>query len=329
MTEQPGTLRYVATRAQRFVGAALTPDHLNDAKLRELASAHFNSLTAENDMKWESVEPEPSRFAFAAGDELIAFAARHGMRVRGHTLVWHNQLPPWVKALEGAALRSAMLRHVRETAAHWKGPIAQWDVVNEAVGDDGALRANSPFTALGASYLAEAFHAAHEADPGALLFYNDYDIEDEGKPKAEGAYELVRRLKEDGVPIHGMGFQMHVDPRRWPTAERIQHNLERYAALGLTLELTELDVPVGEIPGTLEQKLAEQARLTHDIIAACLAVPACSGITFWGISDRYSWLNHEPWTSEKGRGPHLPLPFDADYRPKPMFTRALEAFAAR
>lgn len=328
MDPQP-TLRSLAANSKRYVGVALMPELLSEPRLSQLAAQQFNSLTPEIHMKWDTVEPEPGQFHFEPGDQLVAFAERHGMRVRGHTLVWHNQLAPWVSALQGGALGAALQRHVRTTAAHWRGKLAQWDVVNEAVGADGALRSDSPFTALGYDYIAEAFRAAHEADPAAALYYNDYDIEDPAKPKAEGAYELVRRLKADGVPIHGMGFQMHVDPRDWPSPQRIKENLERYAALGLQLEITELDVPLGELAGDLQQKLAEQARLAHDIIAACLSVPACRGITFWGISDHHSWLNLPLYSAQRGRGPHLPLLFDADYRPKPMFERALAAFAAQ
>jgi endo-1,4-beta-xylanase len=329
MNDADPTLRNAAAKTKRHVGVALTTLHFEEAEYQRLAARQFDSLTAENQMKWETVEPEPGQFAFERGDELVAFAAQNQMRVRGHTLVWHIQLASWVQRLEGDALGAAMRRHVQRTAEHWRGKIRQWDVVNEALGDGGEPRKNSPFTALGMGYIADAFRAAHEADPEAQLFYNDYDIEDEGTPKAEAAYALVKQLKHDGVPIHGVGLQMHVDPRRWPAAERIQHNLERYAALGLAIEITEMDVPVGEIPGTLEQKLAEQGRLTHDIVAACLAVPACSGITFWGLDDRHSWLNIPQYAAMRGQGPHLPLPFDGEYRPKPMYARALDAFSGR
>jgi endo-1,4-beta-xylanase len=270
-------------------------------------------------MKWNAIERTPDTFNFAAGDKLVAFAEQHHMRVRGHTLVWHNQLGQGVKELSGEALRAAMLRHVKATVTHWKGRISQWDVVNEALDDDGTLRKNSPFTALGKGYIADAFRAAHEADPNAQLFYNDYEAEGLGDAKSEAMYQLVKELKESGAPLHGVGFQMHVEPRQWPTAESIHKNLERFAALGLVVELTEIDVPVGELAGTPQQKLEEQRRIAHDMIAACWALPACSGVTLWGLTDRQSWLSSAEWGKLRGRGPHLPLPFDADYHPKPMF----------
>jgi len=322
------TLRQAAERRQRKVGVALATWFFDNPAYPELSAREFDSLTPENEMKWYQVEPQPGQFDWKPGDRLVAFAKEHGMRMRGHTLVWHNQLAPWVNGLSGDALRSAMLKHVTATAEHFKGQIAQWDVVNEAVGDQGEPRPNSPFTALGPGYIAEAFRAAHAADPGALLFYNDYEIEDLSWPKSQGVFRLVKELKESGVPIHGIGLQTHVDPRRWPTAEVIQKTLEHFAELGLFIELTEIDVPVGEIAGTLEQKLAAQKELTRGIVRACLAVKLCTGMTFWGLTDRHSWLSTPEWAPTRGKGPHLPLPFDENYRPKPMRAGILEALTA-
>jgi endo-1,4-beta-xylanase len=136
----------------------------------------------------------------------------------------------------------------------------------------------------------------------------------------------VKQLKERGVPIHGVGFQMHVDPRHWPSTDSIRRNLERFAALGVFVELTEMDVPVGELPGSLDQKFAQQSQIAHDIVKACLSVPACKGITFWGLSDPQSWLSTPRWGQLRGNGPHLPLLFDGDYRAKPVFEGVSQAF---
>jgi endo-1,4-beta-xylanase len=322
-------LRAAAAPSKRKIGVALATYFMNDARYGEVAAREFDSLTAENEMKWDATEPSPGTFRFDAGDRLVAFAEEHRMRVRGHTLVWHNQLSPWVSGLSDADLRAAMLRHVREVTLRWKSRIAQWDVVNEAVDDTGKLRKNSPFTRLGPSYLAEAFRAAHEADPSAELYYNDYDIEAPDSPKTHGAYELVKGLKESGVPIHGIGFQMHVDPRNWPSSEDMQKNFERFAALGLRIELTEIDVPLGEIPGDAAQKLEKQSELARGVVRACLAVPACVGMTFWGLTDKHSWLSTPEWGPKKGRGPHLPLLFDESYRAKPMHDGVSRALAGR
>lgn len=321
-----GSLRALASTQKRHVGVALATWHFSEPHYQEVAAAQFNSLTPENEMKWESVEPQPGQFSFRAGDALVSFAEQHQMRVRGHTLVWHNQVASWVKRLSGDQLHSAMINHVTASVEHWKGRIAQWDVVNEAIGDDGALRQNSPFTALGPGYIADAFRAAHAADPSAELVYNDYETEGDSGAKSDGMYRLVKELKESGVPIHGVGFQMHVDPRNWPSADSIQRNLERFAALGLFVELTEMDIAVGELPGTPEEKFTRQKQIAHEIVSACLRVPACVGITFWGLTDPQSWLSDEHWGRLRGRGPHFPLLFDANYRPKPVFDGVAQAF---
>ena len=153
---------------------------------------------------------------------------------------------------------------------------------------------------LGPTFIDEAFRLAHAVDPDAQLFYNDYEIEGDN-PKGEAAYQLCKRLKAAGVPIAGIGFQMHVDPRSWPTADRIRRNVERYAALGLLVEFTEVDVPIGAVPGSIDEKLQRQRELTRDIVGACVAVDKCSGITFWGVTDGDSWLNDAHWGAMRGR----------------------------
>ena len=324
-------LRDAAAPTKRHIGFAGAPAQLHDDRFNKVAATHFASLTPENQMKWETIEPQPGKFVFQAAEPLVAFAAENHMRVRGHTLVWHSQLAPWVKGLSGEALHAAMISHVKGVVDHWKGKVGQWDVVNEALADgpSGRLRTDSPFTALGPTFIDDAFRAAHQADPNAALFYNDYEIEGTESAKSDAAFALVKRLKEGGVPVHGVGFQMHVDPRHWPAPERIRANIARFAALGVAVEITEMDVAVGEIAGSIDQKLERQRVLTHDIVAACLAVDACSGITFWGLTDRYSWLNSPRWGALRGQLPHYPLPFDADYRPKPMVAGILDALAGR
>jgi endo-1,4-beta-xylanase len=324
-------LRQSADIKHRLVGTALMSAQLGDARVRTLVAKQFNSLTPENEMKWYEVEPQPGSFSFGAGDKLVAFAAENGMRMRGHTLVWHSQLAPWVKGLSGDALRAAIDRHVRTVVGHWKGKIAAWDVVNEAIadGESGQLRADSPFTPLGPSFIDEAFKIAHEVDPAAQLFYNDYEIEGEGTAKGDAAYALCKRLKESGVPISGVGFQMHVDPRHWPAADSIKRNMERYAALGLLIEITEMDVPVGEIDGTIDEKLTRQKAIAHDIVAACIGVDKCQAITFWGLTDSNSWLSTAEWAHIRGRSPHYPLLFNSAYQAKPIVAGVSDALAGR
>ena len=324
-------LRQAGAAAHRRIGTALMSDRLANAQVSALVAREFDSLTPENEMKWEAIEPQPGAFRFDAGDRLVAFAAQNGMRMRGHTLVWHSQLAYWVKGLKADALRAAMARHIQDVVGHWKGKIAQWDVVNEAIadGDSGQLRPDSPFAPLGPTFIDEAFRLAHAADPQAELIYNDYEIEGGDTPKGVAAYALCKRLKEAGVPITGVGFQMHVDPRRWPTADQLRTNMERYAALGLTIEITEMDVPVGALPGDINAKLQKQREITHDIVAACVAVDKCKGITLWGVSDRDSWLNSAEWGQLRGRGPHYPLAFNGDLQPKPMVAGIIDALEKR
>jgi endo-1,4-beta-xylanase len=321
-------LKEAAAKRGRKLGVALATWFFDHPHYGPLAAREFDSLTAENEMKWYALEPRPGEFDFRAADRLVRFAKDHGMRVRGHTLVWHNQLAPWVKRLSGDDLGRAMLNHISGAMEHFEGQIEQWDVVNEAVDENGELRKDSPFTALGPSYLEMAFKVAHGEDREARLYYNDYDIEDLESPKSQGVYRLLKSLKEARVPIHGIGFQMHVDPRRWPTPEVMQKTFERFGELGLDIELTEIDVPVGELPGNLNQKLATQKELTRGVVRACLAVPRCKGLTFWGLTDAHSWLRSPEWAPLRGKGPHLPLPFDESYRPKPMVDGILEAFRA-
>jgi endo-1,4-beta-xylanase len=321
-------LRAAAAATKRYVGTAIMSGRLANAPVRAFIARQFNSLSPENEMKWEAIEPQPGVFSFAAGDKLADFAAQNGMRMRGHTLVWHSQLAPWVKGLTGDALRAAMAKHVTAVAGHFAGKIGQWDVVNEALadGESGALRADSPFTALGEGFIAEAFKLAHQADPKAQLLYNDYEIEGPGAAKSEAAFQLCKRLKEAGVPIDGVGFQMHVDPRKWPTADQIRANVARYAALGLIVEFTELDVPVGEMSGTIDEKFKQQATVSHDIVAACVAVDKCTGVTFWGLTDADSWLNDPQWGKLRGKGPHYPLLFTSNLHPKPVVAAVEAAF---
>ena len=331
MTSPAPELRPAAAAAHRRVGTALMSGRLDDPRVRTLVARNFDSLTPENEMKWETIEPSPGVFSYAGADKLVAFAAANGIRMRGHTLVWHSQLASWVKRLPPSELHAAMLRHVRTVAGRYRGKIAAWDVVNEALADgpSGELRSDSPFTALGPTFIEEAFRAAHEVDPDAQLFYNDYEIEGEGSPKSEAAFALCKRLVEAGVPIAGVGMQMHVDPRHWPSADTIRRNMERYAGLGLRVEITEMDVPVGEIPGSVDQKLQRQREIAHDIVAACVGVERCAAITFWGLTDRDSWLEDPHWGALRGHGPHRALLFDGSYRPKPIVLGVLDALAGR
>jgi endo-1,4-beta-xylanase len=271
-------------------------------------------------MKWAAVHPAPGRWRFAAADALVAFAGARGMRVRGHPLLWHEQLPAWVEALEAspAALRRALAGHVGRLVGRYRGRVAAWDVVNEAVTPEGALRP-TVFRALGDGYLAEAFGLAHAADPGALLFYNDFGLETPGR-KADRVHRLLEGLRAAGAPVHGVGLQMHLDAARPPDLRALQATVAGFAALGLAVEVTEMDVRVRGLGGPPAARLARQRAVYRDGLAACLAGARCRAVTFWGLTDRHSWIDAR-------FGADDPLLFDRDYAEKPALEGVREALA--
>jgi len=308
-------LKDAAARTGRLIGAALSADHFNEAGYTSAAGAEFNFVTPENEMKWDATEPTQGQFDFARGDSVVSFAAQRGMQVKGHTLVWHLQLPTWVGNLtSAAAVRSAMTNHITQVVTHFKGKVIGWDVVNEAWNDDGAsLRADVFQRLLGAGYIDEAFQAARAADAAALLFYNDFGIEG-SSAKANAAFAMIQSMKMRGIPIDGVGMQMHTRANdSAPSIAQFVANMRRYAALGLKIVVSELDVEL--CTGTLA---AQQTRY-HDIVAACLAEPACTAVTVWGITDKFSWLNGQNCPLAQG------LLFDDNYVKKPAYSGVLDA----
>jgi endo-1,4-beta-xylanase len=255
--------------AQAFsIGAAVDPTSLETHAA--LLEQHFNSVTAENEMKFESVEPTEGVFDYAGGDRLVAFARAHGMRVRGHTLVWHRQTPDWVFVdAKGAPasrelLLSRLKNHVDHLLGHYRGSVYAWDVVNEAITDDGKYRTNDEkepnqrsrwHSILGTDYIAKAFEYAHAADPEAKLFYNDYRLY--LPEKRQAVYQMLKGLLESGVPVHGVGLQAHLAIQPSPdvhdqgyhqTVAEEQAAIELFASLGLDVQITELDMSL-YVPG--------------------------------------------------------------------------------
>ena len=283
----------------RQAGVAVRAERLDDAGYAAALTA-FGSVTPENELKWEISEPEPGRFDFGPADRIVDFATRHRMAVRGHVLVWHLQNPPWLADLSPARLRAALAEHIRTLMQRYTGRIAEWDVVNEAVADDGRLRRSVWLDKLGLGYIALAFRLAHQADPRARLFYNDYGAEGEGT-KADAVYRLVAALRRQGVPIDGIGLQGHVDTTAPPGYAR---TVRRFAKLGLDVELTELDVRTRG--GEAAAQAAQYARL----VAGCRP---CTRFTVWGLDDADSWVPG----AYPGFG-HATL-LDEQLRPKPAF----------
>src|SRR5262249_38145155 len=226
---------------------------------------------------------------------------RHALRVRGHTLVWYRQLPLWIAdGLTAEELRGDAAEHIRCLVSRYRGRVSAWDVVNEAVGESGdGLRDSVFLRTLGPSYIEEAVVAAREADPDALLFYNDYGAEGMNA-KSDRVYELVSDLRRRGVPIDGVGLQMHVRVNACPPVDEIRANMARLAALGLRVAVTEMDVSIRDVPG---DSLAAQRDTYRDVLRACL--DSCGQVSFWGFTDLYTWLPGD-----------APLLFDESYRRK-------------
>ncbi|MFE0725935.1 endo-1,4-beta-xylanase [Streptomyces rochei] len=304
-TEAADTLGSAAAAQGRYFGTAVAAGHLGEADYAATLDREFNSATPENEMKWDATEPSRGTFTFSAADRVVDHARAQGMDVRGHTLVWHSQLPSWVGALGAADLRAAMNDHIDQVMGRYKGQIHSWDVVNEAFQDGGSgARRSSPFQdKLGDGYIEEAFRTARSADPAAKLCYNDYNT-DGVNAKSTAVYTMVKDFKARGVPIDCVGFQGHFNNNS-PVPADLRANLQRFADLGVDVQITELDI---EGSGTA------QADAYARVVDACLAVDRCTGITVWGVTDKYSW-----------RSGGTPLLFDGNYEAKPAYDAVLAA----
>src|SRR5256712_872834 len=329
----PRTLR-AAFEGAFLVGAALNAAQCSgrDTLGAALVRAQFNAITPENVLKWASVHPRPGTYDFTAADQYVAFGERNRMFIVGHTLVWHNQIPRWVfqdssgKPVTRDALLERLRDHIQTVVGRFRGRIRGWDVVNEALNEDGTLRPTPWLTIIGEDYLATAFRFAHEADPDAELYYNDYALEN--APKRRGALDLVRRLRAEGVPVAGVGLQGH-NRMDWPTPAQQDTTIVAFAALGVRVMITELDIDVlprpnqpaptdpnpyrDGLPDSVQRALAQRYA---DLFAVYLRhADDISRVTFWGVADGDSWLNNWP---VRGRTSY-PLLFDRQHRPKPAF----------
>ncbi|MFI6653715.1 endo-1,4-beta-xylanase [Streptomyces sp. NPDC050529] len=303
--EAATTLGASAAAKGRYFGTAVAANHLGESAYASTLDTEFNMVTPENEMKWDAVEGSRNSFNFASADQIVSHAQGKGMKLRGHTLVWHSQLPGWVGGLGADDLRSAMNNHINQVMAHYKGKIYAWDVVNEAYqdGSSGARR-SSPFQdKLGNGFIEEAFRTARAADSGAKLCYNDYNTDGQNA-KSNAVYAMVKDFKQRGVPIDCVGFQSHFNSNS-PVPSDYQANLQRFADLGVDVQITELDI---------EGSGSAQAASYTKVVNACLAVSRCAGITVWGIPDKYSW-----------RSSGTPLLFDDNYGKKPAYTAVLAA----
>lgn len=335
---QERALREVAAARKMYFGAAAAWPLLRDD---EMYSRHFaaecNMLVPENVLKMQVVHPEPERYNFEPGDFMAAYAQKHGMKMRGHTLVWHQQMAPWFKTVATRDnARKLLEEHIRTVAAHYRGKIESWDVVNEAIevkdGIASGFRKTPWLEVLGPEYIDMAFRAARDADPETQLVYNDYglDYADPGTgAKREAVLKLLRGLLERRVPLHGFGTQAHlnIQSRDKFDPDALRRFLAEIASLGLKIYVTELDVIDQALPDDIEARDKGVAEFYEAYLSAALAEKAVVGVLTWGLTDRSSWLaRRHPRPSGE---PIRPLPLDRDYRRKPAWHAIVRALESR
>jgi endo-1,4-beta-xylanase len=313
----PSTIRAAADARGLHFGTAVTAGNLTGiAKYAAVTGREFNSITPGNEMKWGSVEPTQGQFNWTGADQIVSFAAANNMLVRGHTLVWHSQLPNWLtpSAFTSAQIHTLMVNHVTTEVTRFAGRAATWDVVNEPFNEDGTFRQSIFFNAQGQSYIPDALRAARAADPSAKLYINDFNIEGVNA-KSTAMLNLVTSLKQQGVPIDGVGIQSHLILGQIPSD--MATNIARFTALGLSVWLSELDVRM-TLPAT-SAMLTQQATDYVKVVNACLAVKGCIGITVWGFTDFDSWV---PGTFAGQGSADM---FDTNFDPKPAYFSVLAA----
>lgn len=319
------SLREAAQVIGFLIGAAVRPAQLAEAPYASALAREFNMLEPEDALKWEVVHPQPQSFNFSQADQIVDFATRHNMKIRGHTLVWHQQNPKWLTGgnYSPDELAQILEQHIKNVVGRYRGKIFAWDVVNEAYDElhPGELRStiwrDRPGIGLAANgtlYIEHCFRWAHDADPNALMFYNEAEAENIN-PKSDAIYAMVRDFQRHGVPIDGVGFQMHVENIR-ADIPSISANIKRFTELGIQVQITEMDValPVDVNGNPLAHDLQLQAEIYQQIASVCLSHPGCTAIQTWGFTDKYSWIgSHSKHTQGAA------LLFDSKYRPKPAY----------
>lgn len=312
-TNEKETLRYHAEKCGKRIGAAVPVwkmDVNNDnLDMTKTVYNNFNMVVAENEMKVDALQPNRGEFNFYNGDCLVNLAERHNMSVRGHTLVWHSQLPSWMssdgkkndKGYSRAELLGIMKDHITTVVTHYKGKVVEWDVVNECLDDNQTTIRTNPAgydlrpsvwsTVIGEDFIDSAFVYARRADPDARLYINEYDVEMQGKAKTQAYYNLVRRLKNSGIPIDGVGLQCHFTVGQIDSA-KFDANIKRYAALKLNCIITELDISIPNLgePNAYERQAAEYRTIAN----VMMNNDHCTGLLVWGITDNLSWRGGDP-----------------------------------
>jgi endo-1,4-beta-xylanase len=333
------TLRALGAHVRLRIGTAAVPSDLSDPTLSQITADQFSVLTPGNEMKWQVVEPQQGNFNWTGADNLVNFAEEHGQRVRGHTLVWHNQLPNWLTqgvtngTINDSQLRDLLHQHITTEVRRYRGRIWQWDVVNEMLADSNPSQIKPTdfwIAHLGPGILADVFRWAHAADPDALLCYNDYNIagEDGSNAKFDAALALVKNLLAQRVPIDCVGDQGHLDLQYGFNPILMTQDLQAYANLGLKVAITEADVrtfvektdsnqtpivsPTDPTPSHTANPAA--ADWYNGMLQSCLAVKACISFTVWGFADAESWV---PGTFAGEGDADI---YDVNLNPKPQYT---------
>ncbi len=328
-----GPLRRAADHAGLLVSTAVRPYALSEAAYSETLAREFNMVEAEDAMKWWTIRQKAGEFDFRDGDEIVRFAQAHGMKVRGHCLVWDHNNPDWLAQghFTPAELSHLLQEHITTVMKHYAGQVFAWDVVNEGLNENGRVRKSPWFNQPGigladkdTAYIEQVFRWAREADPQALLFFNEAEAGGLGL-KSDAVYAMVKDFKHRGVPIDGVGLQMHI-PDLQVDAAGVAANIARLTALGLQVHITELDVslPMNASGAAKQEDLLRQADVYRAIVRACLQSAGCTAIQTWGFTDKYSWINSH-YHGARGAG----LLFDRAYRPKPAYDAIVEELSSK
>ncbi|KAK4120668.1 carbohydrate-binding module family 1 protein [Parathielavia appendiculata] len=303
---------------KKYFGTEISGYVMNDASANNIAknSQDFGQYTAENEMKFDALEPSRGTFSYANADRIVAQAQANGQIMRCHALIWHSQVPSWVTngRFDNATLISILKNHIANVVGHYKGKCYAWDVVNEALNEDGTYRSSDSVwgRTIGPAFIPIAFKAAAEADPQAKLYYNDYNCDKPGA-KSTGAQNLIRMVKAYGAPIHGMGLQGHLTTGQVGSASQYVSNLQAFANLGVEVAFTELDIATPSSNPNFNQQATDYAT----IVSACKQVAACIGITTWGFTDKYTWISNS-----------YPLIWDRNLQKKAAYNAILNAWGS-
>jgi endo-1,4-beta-xylanase len=330
--DPPQTLRDAAAKHHLLMGSAVDSRFLSDPMYAPILASEYSQLEPENEMKFGPIHPAPDRYAFAGPDKLVEFAQAHGMKVRGHTLVWQSQVADWVTDPKTPwtpeALNKVLADHIATVVGRYRGKVYAWDVVNEPFNDDGSMRNsvwyNGPgigFAGKGTKLIEQALVWAHAADPQAKLFVNEYGAEMLNR-KSNALYAMAKDFVKRGIPLNGIGFQLHVGNSfdSFDALSSFRANIKRFAALGLEVQFTEVDVKENNAG---KDNMSDQADTYKSLLSECLRQPACTAFQTWGFTDKHSWIPGE----NSGYG--WALPFDDNYKKKRAYDAMMKKLKSK